>query len=72
MARVLLLLVLVAGPVDTGAEDLALPPVFLAISVPNLETSLKWYTEKFDLTAVRLPGTQRNEGGTAQWSGIIN
>lgn len=71
MARVLLLLVLVAGPLDARAGDLASPPVFLAISVPNLEASLKWYTETFDLAPVRLPGTPKAKVALLKGQGLL-
>jgi|APFre7841882630_1041343.scaffolds.fasta_scaffold168968_1 hypothetical protein len=71
MARALLLLVLFAGPIGAGAEDLASPPVFLAISVPNLETSLKWYTEAFNLTPVRLPGTPKAKVALLKGQGLL-
>lgn len=71
MPRVLLLLGLVAWRIDAGAEALASPPVFLAISVPNLETSLKWYSATFDLTPVRLPGTPKVKVALLKGQGLL-
>ena len=71
MTRVLAILVLVFGPTYARAADLAAPPVFFAISVPNLETSLKWYTENLDLTPVRLPASPKVKVALLKGQGLL-
>jgi catechol 2,3-dioxygenase-like lactoylglutathione lyase family enzyme len=71
MTRILVCLALVFAPTHAQAEDLAVPPVFFAISVPNLETSLKWYTENLDLTPVRLPVSPKAKVALLKGQGLL-
>ncbi|MGE0640125.1 MAG: VOC family protein [Thermoanaerobaculia bacterium] len=65
-----LLLLLAATPV-AGANDPAAPPLFFALSVPDLEASIRWYTEKLDLEATRLPANASARVALLQGEGLL-
>lgn len=68
--KVMLLSVLLGGS-QVAAEELAAPPVFLAFSVPDIEASVKWYSESFDLTATRLPDSPQAKVALLRGNGLL-
>lgn len=71
MAHAVMLLVLMAGPTPTAQGGLAKAPVFFAISVPNLDTSVKWYTESLGLTATLMPATAQAKVAVVRGEGLL-
>lgn len=72
MAYAMILPVLLVGLISPVAADgAAPPPVFFAVSVADLEASVKWYTETMDLTATRLPGTEQAKVALLQGSSLV-
>src|SRR5262245_36538145 len=67
--RVIGLVLLVAAASSASPE--AGPPVFFALSVANLDASVKWYTETLDLTATRLPGNEQAKAAILQGEGLV-
>jgi catechol 2,3-dioxygenase-like lactoylglutathione lyase family enzyme len=58
MTSLLLAAVLLsAGPPASGASRH--PSTFFAVSVPNLEASVRWYADAFGLSATVLPGNEK-------------
>ena len=54
-----------------GASDAAAPPLFFALSVADLEASVRWYSETFDLAATRLPGNDAVKVALLQGQGLL-
>ena len=57
MTRIVAIVFLVSGAAQAWGEDLARPPIFFALSVPDLDASVKWYVENLGLNPTRLPGS---------------
>jgi catechol 2,3-dioxygenase-like lactoylglutathione lyase family enzyme len=55
VARTAMILILAVGVSTASAAEGAKAPVFFAISVPDLDASVQWYTETLGLTATVLP-----------------
>jgi catechol 2,3-dioxygenase-like lactoylglutathione lyase family enzyme len=57
MSRALMCLAMLAGIAHTATAQGAVTPAFFAVSVADLDRSVRWYTETLDLTATRLPAS---------------
>jgi catechol 2,3-dioxygenase-like lactoylglutathione lyase family enzyme len=66
---VLLVSILSVSPV--AAADLVKAPVFFAISIPDLEASVRWYTDNLGLTANVLPPSPRAKVAVLRGSGLL-
>jgi catechol 2,3-dioxygenase-like lactoylglutathione lyase family enzyme len=58
MTSFLLAAALLSGG-SPASEAAPRPSTFFALSVPNLEASVKWYSDAFGLSATVLPGTEK-------------
>jgi len=67
--RLLILLVMFLPPV-VAAEG-ATAPTFFAVSVADLDASVKWYSETLELTARRLPGTETVKVALLEGDGLV-
>jgi catechol 2,3-dioxygenase-like lactoylglutathione lyase family enzyme len=65
----LLLPLLALGPGVSAAADC--PATFFALSVPNLEASVKWYADAFDLEATELPGGEKGKVALLRGRGLL-
>jgi len=54
-----------------AAAESAVAPVFFAVSVADLDASVKWYTEMLDLNATRLPEGKQAKIALLQGDGIV-
>jgi predicted enzyme related to lactoylglutathione lyase len=71
MAYAMTLVVLLLGLIPSTATEAAAPPVFFAVSVEDLDASVKWYVETLDLTATRMPGTTQAKVALLQGQGLV-
>jgi catechol 2,3-dioxygenase-like lactoylglutathione lyase family enzyme len=71
VTRVLMLFISLVGASSAWAGDLAKPPVFFAISVPNLDASVKWYVESLGLTATLLSPTSQARIAVVRGGGLL-
>jgi Glyoxalase/Bleomycin resistance protein/Dioxygenase superfamily len=68
-ATILLTSFLCLVPPVAAAEAAA--PVFFALSVKDLDASVKWYSETLQLTPTRLPPTPQAKAAILQGGGLI-
>jgi predicted enzyme related to lactoylglutathione lyase len=66
----MILLALFVGLIPPAAAD-TVPPVFFAVSVADLNASVKWYGDHLDLTPTRLPGTPQAKVALLQGKGLV-
>ena len=59
------------GATGVAAEEPTASPVFLALSVPDLDASIAWYTEMLDLTATRLPEAPQAKVALLRGNGLF-
>src|SRR5262245_12943845 len=71
MVRVCVVLAMVMSAARAFSEVQARPPAFFALSVPDLEASVKWYGENLGLTATRLPGKPEAKVAILRGSGLM-
>lgn len=71
MPRVIVLCVALASSVSGAPAQGAAPPVFFALSVADLDASVKWYSETFDLTVTRLPKVAPAKVALLQGNGLV-
>ena len=70
VGQAILLAMLVSLPPRAVAEG-AQAPTFFAVSVGNLDASVKWYRETLDLTVDYLPGTATVKVALLQGKGLV-
>jgi len=67
-SRLFLCTILLAGtPQPAAAEG----PAFFALSVPDLDASVRWYAEMLDLEPTRLPGSDQVQVALLQGEALI-
>lgn len=71
MARATLVLASFLGLITPAAAEQARAPVFFALSVADLEASIKWYAETLQLTPTRLPGNAQVKVALLQGDGLV-
>jgi predicted enzyme related to lactoylglutathione lyase len=71
MAYAMTLVVLLLGLIPPFAAEAAAPATFFAVSVADLDASVKWYVETLNLTAARLPGTGQAKVAVLQGDGLV-
>lgn len=71
MVHAMIFVTLLAGLVPPVAVEGAAPPVFFAVSVADLDASVKWYSQTLDLTPTRLPGTAQAKVALLQGGGLL-
>jgi len=71
MARATMLVASFLGLVAPATAEPAAAPVFFALSVADLEASVKWYGEMLQLAPTRLPGNPKVKVALLQGDGLI-
>lgn len=70
MNRLMKFVLLFLALVPPAAAEIS-QPVFFAVSVADLDASVKWYSDHLDLTATRLPGTAQAKVALLQGQGLV-